>query len=127
VPLADGDAWLTGSTYGRDDEDTAPRIEEHLANLARLRELLPAAAETMEREMSEGRLNAWTGIRCASTDRRPLVGELEPGLWVSTAMGSRGLSFAMLCAELIAARLHGEPLPLARRLAALLEVGRQRA
>ena len=51
-------------------------------------------------------------MRCASTDRRPLVGEVEPGLWVSTAMGSRGLTFAALCGELLAARLHGEPLPL---------------
>ena len=32
-------------------------------------------------------------------------------------MGSRGLTFAALCAELLAARLHGEPLPVERRLA----------
>ena len=32
-------------------------------------------------------------------------------------MGSRGLSFAALCAELLVARLHGEPLPVEQRLA----------
>ena len=32
-------------------------------------------------------------------------------------MGSRGLSFAALCGELLAARLHGEPLPVEQRLA----------
>jgi tRNA 5-methylaminomethyl-2-thiouridine biosynthesis bifunctional protein len=64
-------------------------------------------------------------VRCASTDRRPLAGELESGLWVSTAMGSRGLTFAALCGELIAARLHAEPLPLEARLAQALDVRRQ--
>jgi tRNA 5-methylaminomethyl-2-thiouridine biosynthesis bifunctional protein len=32
-------------------------------------------------------------------------------------MGSRGLTFAALCGELLAARLHGEPLPLEQRQA----------
>jgi tRNA 5-methylaminomethyl-2-thiouridine biosynthesis bifunctional protein len=32
-------------------------------------------------------------------------------------MGSRGLSFAGLCAELLAAQLHGEPLPIDSQLA----------
>jgi tRNA 5-methylaminomethyl-2-thiouridine biosynthesis bifunctional protein len=36
----------------------------------------------------------------------------SPGLWLSTAMGSRGLSHAALCGELIAAQLGAEPLPL---------------
>jgi tRNA 5-methylaminomethyl-2-thiouridine biosynthesis bifunctional protein len=39
-------------------------------------------------------------------------------------MGSRGLTFAALCAELLAARLHGEPLPLDRRLALALDATR---
>ena len=32
-------------------------------------------------------------------------------------MGSRGLTFAVLCAELLAATLHNEPLPMERKLA----------
>ncbi|RYY87587.1 MAG: FAD-dependent oxidoreductase, partial [Comamonadaceae bacterium] len=72
-------------------------------------------------------VRAWSGVRCASSDRRPLVGEVQPGLWVNTAMGSRGLTFAPLCAELLAARLHAEPLPLPARLASALEVRRQPA
>jgi tRNA 5-methylaminomethyl-2-thiouridine biosynthesis bifunctional protein len=39
-------------------------------------------------------------------------------------MGSRGLSFAALCGELIAARLHDEPLPLDARLAQALDPSR---
>ena len=75
-------------------------------------------------------LHAWTGIRCASTDRRPLVGPLHEdvpdGLWLSTAMGSRGLTFAALAGELIAAGVHGEPLPLARKLALALSPSRHK-
>jgi tRNA 5-methylaminomethyl-2-thiouridine biosynthesis bifunctional protein len=52
------------------------------------------------------------------------VGEIERGLWVSTAMGSRGLTFCTLAAELIAARLHDEPLPIEHRLAQALDAAR---
>jgi hypothetical protein len=70
-----------------------------------------------------GDVNAWVGVRCASGDRRPLVGPLTEeanGLWACTALGSRGLSFAALCAELLAAQWHGEPLPLPAALAKAL-------
>jgi tRNA 5-methylaminomethyl-2-thiouridine biosynthesis bifunctional protein len=39
-----------------------------------------------------------------------------PDLYLNTAYGSRGLSFAPLCAELLASRLNGEPEPLPARL-----------
>jgi len=43
-----------------------------------------------------------------------------------TGMGSRGLSFAALCAELLAAQLHGEPLPVESQLAkAINKIGRK--
>jgi tRNA 5-methylaminomethyl-2-thiouridine biosynthesis bifunctional protein len=95
-----------------------------VANVERMRQVLPRAASEMEAAKDRGEVRSWTGVRCASADRRPLVGELEPGLWVSTAMGSRGLTFAALCAELLAARLHAEPLPLPARLAHALDAGR---
>jgi tRNA 5-methylaminomethyl-2-thiouridine biosynthesis bifunctional protein len=40
-------------------------------------------------------------------------------------MGSRGLTFAALCAELLAARFHAEPLPVEARLAEALDLARQ--
>lgn len=126
LPTAEGPAWLSGSTYGRGDTATDERPGDHAENLARLRTLVPALAERLAPEFDAGRVSAWTGVRCASTDRRPLVGALEPGLWVTTAMGSRGLTFAALCADLLAARLHHEPLPLPEPLAAALDPARQR-
>ncbi|KQT10600.1 tRNA (5-methylaminomethyl-2-thiouridine)(34)-methyltransferase MnmD [Ramlibacter sp. Leaf400] len=124
VPLPEGRAWLTGSTYGRGETSPAPRAEDQRANLERLRVLDPEAAARLAPEFQAGTARAWVGVRCASSDRRPLVGELAPGLWVSTAMGSRGLTFARLAAELLAARLQGEPLPLPARLAAALDAQR---
>ena len=47
----------------------------------------------------------------------------SPGVRVAgkgTAMGSRGLTLSMLCGELIATRLHNEPLPLEAKLAQAL-------
>lgn len=126
IPTPAGPAWISGSSYGHGDADARERPQDHADNLARLRSLVPEIAERLAPEFTSGRVRGWTGVRCASTDRRPLVGELEPGLWVTTAMGSRGLTFAALCADLLEARLHGEPLPLPTPLAAALDVARQR-
>lgn len=117
-------AWLCGSTYERGVTDRSPRDADHQFNLDRLRVLLPFVAQQLAPAFADGSVQAWTGVRCVSADRRPYVGELQPGLWVSTAMGSRGLTFAALCAELLAARLHGEPLPLEQRLADALDTAR---
>lgn len=125
VPLVERSAWITGSTYGRGDADASLRREDDSANLERVREVMPLAAEAMEKAFARGEVRGWSGVRCASSDRRPLVGEAAPGLWVSTAMGSRGLTFAALCGELIAARLHREPLPVEARLAQALDLRRQ--
>jgi tRNA 5-methylaminomethyl-2-thiouridine biosynthesis bifunctional protein len=49
------------------------------------------------------------------------------GLWVLTGLGSRGLTLSLLCGELLAARLHGEPLPLDAKLAQALGTQRMHA
>jgi tRNA 5-methylaminomethyl-2-thiouridine biosynthesis bifunctional protein len=125
VPDAEGAFWLTGATFDRDRSDTAPDTADMAANRRRLARLHPAAAAQLAPAFDRpGGVHAWAGVRCASADRRPLVGPLDPaslqGPWLCTAMGSRGLSFAVLCAELLAARWHGEPLPVAAALAKAL-------
>ncbi len=126
-------AWYTGATFERDcpdpEPDTQTLAHNHQANLERLHTLLPRTAQHLAPLFADGRLlHRWSQVRCASPDRLPLVGPVHaaaaPGLWVSTAMGSRGISFAVLCGELLAARVHGEPLPLEQRLAQALAVER---
>lgn len=130
VPMPDGPAWLCGASFDRGDIDRDARQADDQANLARLGRLLPHVAHQLEAAFANGTVQGWTGIRCASTDRRPLVGEHNPtdlpGVWLSTAMGSRGLTFAALSGELIAAQVHGEPLPLARKLARSLSAIRRK-
>lgn len=118
VPLEGGLAWITGSSYARDNtsSQSCPADDEH--NLSKLRTLLPAVARELHAELGSSPINSWAGVRCATPSRLPAIGALaSPGLWVCSGMGSRGLTFAALCAELLAARLHGEPLPVEQRLA----------
>ncbi|MGV8805614.1 MAG: FAD-dependent 5-carboxymethylaminomethyl-2-thiouridine(34) oxidoreductase MnmC [Polaromonas sp.] len=121
VPLDDGLAWVTGSTFERDSVRLAPRPSDQEHNLGKLQTLLPQAAQALAPQFGNGQAQAWVGVRCATPSRLPALGALspsdQPGLWVCSGMGSRGLSFAALCAELLAARLHGEPLPIEQRLA----------
>jgi len=124
VPTAQGRSWVMGASYERDNACADITAADHQANRERLQVLLPGAATALQSQFEDGTLQAWAGIRCAAPDRLPIVGQMAPGLWVSTAMGSRGLSFAHLCAELLAAQIHGEPWPIEKRWAAALDVQR---
>jgi len=127
-------AWVMGSSFERGQSTLPPSADDaaaaHAGNWAKLQTLLPAGHRPDAQAFVQAR--HWAQLRCASADRLPLVGPLLPaqalqalpgGLaspWVATAMGSRGLTWALLCAELLAARLHTEPLPVANPLALAL-------
>ena len=122
VTTPDGPMWLMGASYERDVQVAAIKAQDHAENLARLQTLLPQVAGALTDQFSVQSATAWAGIRCATPNRLPLVRKLgqastAPGLWVCTGMGSRGLSFAALCGELLAAQVHGEPLPIEIQLA----------
>lgn len=96
--------WAIGATYDRDNLSLEPSIRDQVDNFERLENLVPDIAERLKPSFARGLVKNWVGIRCATTDRLPVVGEISPGLWVCTAMASRGLTFAPLCAELLAAQ-----------------------
>ena len=130
VPSPNGPAWYAGATYEAEDEVTASDEAHHAMNLAKLQHLMPQAAQALAPAFAADQVSAWRGVRCVSADRLPLVGPLTDGecptVWISAAMGSRGLSFAMLCAELLAAQLGGEPWPVPASLARFLWARRMR-
>jgi tRNA 5-methylaminomethyl-2-thiouridine biosynthesis bifunctional protein len=124
-----------GATYDS-DADPALRQSSHEENLARLRALLsdPQAAQGAP-------LAGRVGFRTVAPDRLPLVGGLpdvdaaagterlrdvprHPGLFALLGYASRGLTWAPLAAELLAARLEGEPLPLEANLVDALDPAR---
>lgn len=120
VPLAQGTSAIFGATFERDEERAEIKPQDHDDNLVRLNGLLPG--NTLSRSAA---LDGWAGIRCATPGRLPVLSPIadegHAQVWLCTGMGSRGLSFAHLCAELLAARLHREPLPLEVRLASALQ------
>lgn len=121
-------SWLMGATFERDNNNPDIKVKDRRDIYARLQQLLPQTAEALKGSFDESQ--AWAGIRCVSPDRLPIIGPLDeatlPGLWVCTALGARGLSFAVLCGELLAAWLHAEPLPIEKRLAQSLLASRYR-
>ena len=145
-PLGDspqGDqGWVMGSTFERDVQALPASYADiqaaHATNWAKLQGLLPGIAPQLEPLFvgalqpsassppagAPPALHTWAAVRCTAPDRLPIVGPVDPahlpGLWVNTAMGARGLTLALLCGELLAARLQGEPLPIDARLAKAL-------
>jgi tRNA 5-methylaminomethyl-2-thiouridine biosynthesis bifunctional protein len=120
APLPEG-GHAVGATYGHDDFDTSVRIEDQVENLARAEALLPGFTA----DLDAATLSGWTGFRATVPDRLPIYGPtLLPGVYTATGLGSRGLLWAPLGAELLASRLEADPLPLPRDLAAALSPAR---
>lgn len=132
---AAGGITCAGATYDL-DADPQLRQSSHDENIGRMRKLLsdPAAAEGAP-------LAGRVGLRCVAPDRLPLVGPLpdfgaagrterlrevprHPGLHALLGYASRGLIWAPLAAELLAAQLEGEPLPLETALVDALDPAR---
>ena len=129
--------------------------DDHQRNIDELREALPdwvAALEDAGVELSPESLEGRAAVRAASPDKSPYAGpvpvaeswqaayqalgkdaskvpdtqgEHYPGLWISTAHGSRGLASAPLCAEVIASRISDDPQPLELPLVDHLHPGRR--
>ncbi len=130
VPMQGGAAWVAGASFERDGNVPHINPQDHLDNLARLQTLLPEAVASFTSQYSQGQVRGWAGIRCATPTRLPLVARVAQSstgaeVWVCTGMGSRGLTFAALCGELLAARLHAEPLPIEQRLALAMGLAAQ--
>ncbi|ENO85835.1 bifunctional tRNA (5-methylaminomethyl-2-thiouridine)(34)-methyltransferase MnmD/FAD-dependent 5-carboxymethylaminomethyl-2-thiouridine(34) oxidoreductase MnmC [Thauera linaloolentis] len=127
-PEVDG-RRCAGATFSVDDEDENLRDADHAENLAKLDAMLPGIAAGLSPAELAGRV----GFRPASPDRLPMIGALpaqavvgratplpdiprQPGAWVLSGYGARGLVWSAIAAELLASQLEGEPLPLERNL-----------
>lgn len=130
VPGPRGDQWFAGSTFETDAWAAADTGTQHATNMRRLAQLLPVDGIELAAALDRGPTAQWSATRCVTHDRLPLVGPIETaggaGLWLCVGMGSRGLSFSSLCAELLVARLGAEPLPVEFSLSRSLDVNRAR-
>jgi tRNA 5-methylaminomethyl-2-thiouridine biosynthesis bifunctional protein len=107
LPPIDG-VCVVGATYDLEDDDAALREDSEAGNLERLRNILGVEV----RAKTEGRVS----FRAVTPDRLPVVGKIVDGVYGAFAYGSRGIVWAALAAEIIAAELEGEPLPLEGKL-----------
>jgi tRNA 5-methylaminomethyl-2-thiouridine biosynthesis bifunctional protein len=137
-----GDSYCVGASFLPGDSARELRSAEHAGNIAALGRALPdwdGALRALCPETLRGRAE----LRCASPDYLPAAGAvpesqafreryrelarnarrliplrapLIPGLYLSTAHGSRGLTSAPLAAEIIASAACDEPPPLPRAL-----------
>ncbi len=128
-----GGLWC-GATSQDGDTDPQLRAADHQSNLEQWAALAGIARPV---QATGGRV-AW---RLATPDRLPLVGGLPlpeyagridqprfiprmPGLAVCTAFGSRGIGWAALCGQVIAAQVTGSPLPLEASLVDAIDPAR---
>jgi tRNA 5-methylaminomethyl-2-thiouridine biosynthesis bifunctional protein len=136
-PASVADANESSTTTPRIATLTGLTNAGHRANFERLLSLHPPSAALLADQFKSGHVKSWRHVRCTTRDRLPLVGPLvaaeldkrvdpkNPTLWINTALGSRGLSLCVLAAELLAARLGGEPLPIPASLALCIDSRRK--
>ena len=107
--------WMVGSSFDEGEDDLGSRDSSDAFNREQAKGLL---------NYSEGDLNAlikagdFVGVRCVAGDRLPIIGALtqRPGIFVATALGSRGILWSALAAKLITAQLLGDDFALLTRL-----------
>ena len=119
LPLADG-AALVGATYDRHD-DPLPDLDGHRANLDRL-QLLLADAPPFDPAQLDGR----AAFRAVLPGRLPALGRLpaQPRIALATGYASRGVTWAGLLGEALAAQLCDQPSPLPTDLASAIRPDR---
>jgi tRNA 5-methylaminomethyl-2-thiouridine biosynthesis bifunctional protein len=117
--------WMMGASFERGETVLTPSAEADAGNLEKLRRLSPTLADAVADQFGPTAWH-WVQVRCASPDRLPLVGEVPgcPGLHLLAALGSRGLSLAAVCAELLASQIDAEPWPLEHALGQALAPAR---
>lgn len=120
----DTPSWVCGSTFDRGVTEAVLKPEDHLANQDKLNRLLPGLGALMTQAFDNAQ--GWAAIRCTLPDRLPAVGPLKgaKGLHVCAGMGARGLTLSVLCGELLAATIHGEPWPMETRLSMAMMASR---
>jgi tRNA 5-methylaminomethyl-2-thiouridine biosynthesis bifunctional protein len=124
LPAINGSA-IFGATTQRADHDPSVRQADHLVNIAQLEQLLGHPLLPGAHSM-QGR-TAW---RFSARDRLPVIGAIPdvaasvggrldqprfvprlPGLYVFTALGSRGITWSALGAQVLASCVTGAPMP----------------
>ncbi|MBA7935001.1 bifunctional tRNA (5-methylaminomethyl-2-thiouridine)(34)-methyltransferase MnmD/FAD-dependent 5-carboxymethylaminomethyl-2-thiouridine(34) oxidoreductase MnmC [Klebsiella sp. RHBSTW-00215] len=143
----DNQQHCIGASYHRGQTDTAFSAVDQQQNRQRLINCLPQIKWVQEVDVSANK--ARSGVRCATRDHLPMAGNVPDydrtlseyaslaerqeraieapiyrNLYLLGALGSRGLCSAPLMAEILAAQMSNEPLPMDRETLAALNPNR---
>ena len=138
LPPIDGLA-IFGATSQPGDDDPSVRDSDHQHNLAQLARLTGSVLQ-----LDSTQLSGRTGWRWSTDDRLPLLGAVPdiarairmtgleratqvprlPGLHVCTGFASRGITWAALAAQVVAASITGAPVPIESGLLDSLDAAR---
>ncbi|MEP0356741.1 bifunctional tRNA (5-methylaminomethyl-2-thiouridine)(34)-methyltransferase MnmD/FAD-dependent 5-carboxymethylaminomethyl-2-thiouridine(34) oxidoreductase MnmC [Paraglaciecola sp.] len=129
-----------GSTYVKEDTSCEHRLSEQQQNIDTQQKALQKCDWINSISATQ---NGRAGVRCSTPDHLPMVGAVpniaaqseqyqdlykalpvnrypvateQPNCFILCGLGSRGLSTAPLCAEILVSQVLGEPLPLANHL-----------
>lgn len=138
LPSIDGQV-VFGATAQPADDDAEVRDSDHAHNLAQLSRLIG-----VELRADVTRFAGRTGWRWSTDDRLPVLGAVPdllaaarvdrlehpgqvprlPGLYACTALGSRGITWAALSAQVVAASITGAVMPIEAGLLANVDAAR---
>lgn len=153
IAPANNGSFCLGASYNIKDNETQMRLSDHQKNLNYLDDFGQEFSQLHQQLKEQNPLGfpGRTGFRCTTPDYLPMAGPLlneevfgqefsairknlaryprqcaqfHSGLYVNIGHGSRGLTSAPLCAELIAAYICNENFPLAKDHAEALLPGR---
>ena len=107
--------WIVGSSFDEGEDDLAPRETSDDFNREQARGLVDYLNGDLHSLIKTGE---YVGIRCVAGDRLPIIGALpqRPGIFIATALGSRGVLWSALAAKLITAQLLEDDFALLTRL-----------
>ena len=112
--LSEPSEHCVGATFDRSRHQAIELEEDNKANLALVNKVLQQPAWFADAKV----VSAKAGVRATLPDHLPLAGQLPNQAWLLGGLGARGLLFAPLLAEHLAANFCGEPSPLSIELAA---------
>ena len=114
--LADGShRWIVGSSFDEGEDDLEARESSDMFNREQAQGLLDyRQGDTTSLKVAD----CFVGIRCVAGDRLPIIGALtqRPGIFLATALGSRGVLWSALAAKLIISQVLGDDFALLARL-----------
>ena len=107
--------WIVGSSFDEGESDHQDWNSSDDFNREQAKGLLNYTEGDTEQLQKAG---SFVGIRCVAGDRLPIIGALtqRPGIFLATALGSRGALWSALAAKLITAQVLEDDFALLARL-----------